>query len=74
MVFLTKDYNGSLVMFVGEATEIDIEFAASVTAPYSKGMDEGIITVVYNKFKDEIKNYIDVKRATEDKISKYILN
>ena len=74
MVFLTKDFNGSLVVIVGEATEMDIEFAARVTARYSKGMDEGIITVVYNRFKDERRNYIDVKRATEDEISKYILN
>lgn len=74
MVFLTKNYNGSLVAIIGDATESDIQFAASVTARYSKGMNEKIITVVYNKFKDENTNYIDVKPASEDEIRKYILN
>lgn len=74
MVFLTKDYNGSLVAIIGEANKSDIEFAASVAARYSKGMNEEIITVVYNKFKEKNTKYIDVKPATEGEISKYILN
>jgi tRNA-specific 2-thiouridylase len=74
MVFLTRDYNGSLVVIIGEIAEGDIEFAAKAAARYSKGMDEEIITVVYNKFKDENTKYIDVKRASEDEINKYILN
>lgn len=74
MVFLTRDYNGSLVAIIGEAEARDIDFAASIAARYSKGMDEEIVTVVYNKLKDENRTYIDVKPATEDEISEYILN
>jgi tRNA-specific 2-thiouridylase len=74
MVFLTKDFNGSLVVIVGDATTEDIEFAAKIAARYSKGMNEKIITVVYNYFKEDHKRYIDVKPANEDETNKYILN
>ena len=74
IVLSAKDYNGSLVIVMGNAAAEDIEFAAKVAARYSKGMNEEIITVVYNKFKDENRRYIDVKPATEDETNKYMLN
>jgi len=73
-VFLAKEFNGSMIIIVGEPTEEDIEFAAKVTVRYCKGKDEPVVTVRYGKYKENNNNYIDVKAATEEEINKYILN
>jgi len=74
MVFLAKDFNGSMIIIVGEPEEADIEFAAKITARYSKGKDNSTVTVRYGKYKEKNDKYIDVQPAMDEEINKYILN
>ncbi|AKA71066.1 DUF814 domain-containing protein [Clostridium scatologenes] len=73
MIFLANDFNGSMVMIIGEATEEDIEFAAKVTGRYCKGKNEEKIEIKYGYYKQPLDKFIEVKAATEEELSKYIL-
>ncbi|AKN33287.1 queuosine synthesis [Clostridium carboxidivorans P7] len=73
MIFLAKDFNGSMVIIIGEATEEDIEFAAKITGRYCKGKNEERIEIKYGYYKQPLDKFMEVKAATEEEISKYIL-
>lgn len=73
MIFLANDFNGSMVMIIGEATEEDIEFAAKVTGRYCKGKNEEKIKIKYGYYKQPLDKFIEVKAATEEELNKYIL-
>jgi tRNA-specific 2-thiouridylase len=74
LIFLCKDYMGSIVVIIGEATSEDIEFAAKVSGRYSKGKDEKIVSVNYMEYENPIYKSIDVAPAKEEEINNYILN
>lgn len=73
LIFYAKDFNGSMVVVVGEATEKDIEFAAKVTGRYCKGKDESSLKIKYAKYLHEFKNVMDIKPAVDEEIEKYII-
>lgn len=73
MIFLAKDFNGSMVIIIGEATEEDIEFAAKITGRYCKGKNEEKIAIKYGYYKQPLDKFMEVKAATEEEINKYIL-
>lgn len=73
MVFLAKDFKGSMVVLVGEAVEEDIIFAAKVTARYSKGKDEKKLVIRYGKYKHPSNNFVEAASATEEELEKYMI-
>lgn len=72
-IFFAEEFNGSMIVIVGEPKEEDIEFAAKITARYSKGKDEKLVKVKYGKFMKPLDNHIEVEPATEEEINQYIL-
>ncbi|MBC2579886.1 tRNA 4-thiouridine(8) synthase ThiI [Clostridium sp. DJ247] len=73
MVFLAKDFKGSMVIITGEPTDEDIELAAKITARYCKGKDENVIGIKYGYFKHSLNKYMEVSSATEEEINKIII-
>jgi tRNA-specific 2-thiouridylase len=74
LIFLSKEYTGSIVVIIGTATNEDIEFAAKVSGRYSKGKEEKIVTVNYMEYGNYIYKSIDAAPAKEEEINNYILN
>jgi tRNA-specific 2-thiouridylase len=74
LIFLSKEYMGSIVVIIGKATNEDIEFAAKVSGRYSKGKDEKIVSVNYMEYGNPIYKSIDAAPAKEEEINNYILN
>lgn len=74
LIFLSKEYTGSIVVIIGKATNEDIEFAAKVSGRYSKGKDEKSISVNYMEYGNPIYKSIEVAPAREEEINNYILN
>ncbi|NMM61568.1 tRNA 4-thiouridine(8) synthase ThiI [Clostridium sp. P21] len=74
MIFLAKNFNGSMVIILGEPNEEDIEFAAKITGRYCKGKNEEKIEIKYGYFKQPLDKCLEVKAATEEELSKYILS
>jgi len=74
LMFLPRDYNGSTIVIIGKATKEDIEFAAKITGRYCKGKDEKTITIKYGNYGEPLNRFIEITPATEEEISKYILN
>ena len=73
VVFFAADYNGSMIVVIGEPNKEDIEFAARVTGRYCKGKDEAILKIKYGSFNNKLSNFIEVKAATDEEINKYII-
>ncbi len=74
LIFLANDFNGSMVIILGEFTQEDIEFAAKITGRYCKGKDEEKIKIKYGYFKKPLDKFVEAKAATEEEINKYILS
>ncbi|WML36579.1 tRNA 4-thiouridine(8) synthase ThiI [Clostridium sp. OS1-26] len=73
VIFLADTFKGSMIIIIGKPTEEDIEFAAKVTARYCKGKDEDKIKIKYGYFKNPMDKFIEVKAATDDEISRFII-
>ncbi|MTK11755.1 MAG: tRNA 4-thiouridine(8) synthase ThiI [Clostridiaceae bacterium] len=73
VIFLADTFKGSMIIIIGKPTEEDIEFAAKVTARYCKGKDEDKIKIKYGYFKNPMDKFIEVKAATDDEISKFLI-
>ncbi|WP_010293825.1 DUF814 domain-containing protein [Clostridium senegalense] len=73
-IFLARDFKGSMVIGVGELSQEDIEFAAKVTARYSKGKDEKKVVVKYGKYGRPSNNIIEIETITDKELDKYIIN
>lgn len=71
--FLVKNFKGSMVIIVGDYTEKDIEFAAKVAGRYSKGKDEEVVRVMYGNYTKPYDKFVDVKPASEEEITQYII-
>ena len=74
LLFLSKEFTGSVVIISGKATNKDIELAAKVSGRYSKGKDEKIISVNYGASYGLLDKSIDVAPAKEEEVNNYILN
>ncbi|KAJ53284.1 tRNA U34 2-thiouridine synthase MnmA/TrmU [Clostridium tetanomorphum] len=72
-IFLAEEFNGSMIIIVGEPLDKDIKFAAEITARYSKGKDEKTVKVKYGKFMSSLDKHIEVEPASEEEINKYII-
>lgn len=72
-IFFAEEFNGSMIIIVGEPKEEDIEFAGKITARYSKAKDEKLVKVKYGKFMCPLDRHIEVEPATEDEVNEYIL-
>lgn len=73
LVFSVSNYNGSTIVIIGNPTKEDIEFAAKVTARYSKGRAENMLEIRYGYFNKEKNNFIELASATEEEINKFII-
>lgn len=73
IVFLPSSHMGAMGLIQGEGTEEDKYLAAKLTARYSKGKDEPSVTLKYGAFGTEFKDTIDVKPATDEEITKFLL-
>lgn len=72
-ILLVKDFNGSMVVIIGEATEEVISFAAKVAIRYSKGKDEPKVTVKYAKFGEQNHGTVDEVCATDAELDAHII-
>lgn len=72
-ILLVKDFNGSMVVIIGEATEEVIRFAAKVAIRYSKGKDEPKVTVKYAKFGEQNHGTVDETCATDAELDAHII-
>ncbi|KYH29407.1 MULTISPECIES: DUF814 domain-containing protein [Clostridium] len=71
--FLVKDFKGSMVVIIGDATEEDINFAAKVAGRYSKGREEEKLDVIYGRYGKPYNKSIKVKPAVEEELSRYLI-
>ena len=74
MIFLARDFKGSMVVAIGDISEEDIELAAKVTARYCKGKDENEIIVKYGMYGKPSNNEIKVENVDDSYLAKYIIN
>ncbi|MFA9398860.1 MAG: tRNA 4-thiouridine(8) synthase ThiI [Clostridiaceae bacterium] len=72
-IFIAKNFNGSLIVLIGEGNTKDLEIAAKITARYSKGKNENKVLVNYGKFGAAFDESVEVKPATEEEINQYII-
>lgn len=74
LIFMSKDFTGSVVIILGNPTEDDIEMALKICARYSKSKKESITEIKYGNFKNDLNKIKQIMSATEEEIEKYILN
>lgn len=72
-LLFVKDYNGSMVVIIGEADKEVIELAAKIAVRYSKGKDMPEVTVKYGKFGAKLDNEVVVAAATDEELNKYMI-
>lgn len=73
LIFLPKEYKGSMVIITGTPCEKDITLAAKIAARYSKGKNEKIVKVMYGHYKRPLNKLIEVSPIEDEEINKYIL-
>ncbi|MDU1443916.1 tRNA 4-thiouridine(8) synthase ThiI [Clostridium cochlearium] len=73
LVFMAKEFNGSMIIIIGEPSTEDIEFAAKISGRYSKGKDEKKIKIIYGNYTKPYNNEIEVVPAQDDDIKEYII-
>lgn len=73
LVFLAKDFKGSMVVVVGDAKKEDIEFAAKVTARYCKGKDEKTLLIRYGKYQHPLNKILEVSSCEDEELNKYMI-
>lgn len=72
-IVLVKDYNGSMVVIVGEATEEVKRYAARVAIRYSKGKDENNVAVKFTKYGEKECTIMNENCATEEELNSHII-
>ncbi|CDI48350.1 DUF814 domain-containing protein [Clostridium tetani] len=73
LVFMAKEFSGSMIIIIGEPSVEDIELAARISGRYSKGKDEEKIKIIYGNYTKPYNNEIEVAPAQDDYINKYII-
>ena len=71
--FLPTSHKGAMALIHGESNDEDKELACKITARYTKGKDEDVVVVKYGVYGTNFKNEYRVKPATDEEISKYII-
>lgn len=72
-VFYAADYNGSMVVIIGEKSQEAIEVAAEIAARYSKGRSEKTLKIKYGNYKKPFTGLIEVEPINEEKLKKYMI-
>lgn len=73
LVFMCKEFNGSMIIIIGEPSKEDIELAARISGRYSKGKDEEKVKIIYGNYTKPYNNEIEVTPAKDDDIKEYII-
>lgn len=73
LVFQAREFNGSMVVIVGEPEEEDIEFAGRVTGRYSKGKDDDIVVVRYGFYKNSYDKILNSKQISDEELQNRII-
>ncbi|MFR1709895.1 MAG: DUF814 domain-containing protein [Clostridium sp.] len=72
-ILLVQDFNGSMVVVIGEASDEVISIAAKIAIRYSKGKDEPKVTVRYSEFGSKEHKTIEETCATEEELNSYLI-
>jgi len=72
-ILLVQDFNGSMIVIIGEATEEVISIAAKIAIRYSKGKDEPKATVRYSEFGSKDHRTVEEICATDEEINSYLI-
>jgi len=72
-ILLVQDFNGSMVVIIGEASEEVISVAAKIAIRYSKGKDEPKATVRYSEFGSKEHKIVEQTCATDEEINSYLI-
>ncbi|MGM9978697.1 MAG: tRNA 4-thiouridine(8) synthase ThiI [Clostridium sp.] len=72
-IFLAAKFNGPTGIISGDYTEKDKELISKIVARYGKGKNEEEVEIKYGVNGKAFKNSIKVKPASEEEISKYLL-
>lgn len=72
-ILLVQDFNGSMVVIIGEASDEAIYAAAKIAIRYSKGKDEPKATVRYSEFGNKEHKIIEETCATDEEINSYLI-
>lgn len=73
LILLATDFNGSMVIGVGEFNDEDIKIAAEITGRYCKGKNEESVEIKYSYYNKKEQNFINVKPATDEYLKQYII-
>jgi len=73
IIFLARDFKGSMSVIIGKPTKEDIEFAAKITGRYSKGKNEKNLYIKYGNYSNELNNIININPAKDEEINRYII-
>lgn len=68
-IVLVRDFNGSMVVIVGQATDEVVRYAAKVAIRYSKGKDEDKVAVRFSRFGQKEHAIIEEICATDEELS-----
>ena len=72
-ILLVQDFNGSMIVIIGEASDEVISTAAKIAIRYSKGKDEPKATVRYSEFGSKEHKIIEQTCATDEEINSYLI-
>lgn len=72
-ILLVQDFNGSMVVIIGEASDEVISAAAKIAIRYSKGKDEPKAIVRYSEFGSKEQKTIEETCATEEELNSYLI-
>jgi len=72
-ILLVQDFNGSMIVIIGEASEEVISVAAKIAIRYSKGKDEPKATVRYSEFGSKEHKIVEDTCATDEEINSYLI-
>ncbi|MDY4079727.1 MAG: tRNA 4-thiouridine(8) synthase ThiI [Clostridium sp.] len=72
-IFLAAKFNGPTGIISGDYTENDKELISKIVARYGKGKNEEEVEIKYGVNGKAFKDSIKVKPASEEEISKYLL-
>ena len=72
-ILLVQDFNGSMIVIIGEASDEVISASAKIAIRYSKGKDEPKATVRYSEFGSKEHKIIEETCATDEEINSYLI-
>ncbi|MDD3364837.1 MAG: tRNA 4-thiouridine(8) synthase ThiI [Syntrophomonas sp.] len=73
LVFLAKDYKGSMIIITGNPGPEEIKFAARLAGRYSKGKDQEEVSVIYGYYGHPLNMIISVVPVKDDEIKLHLI-